>query len=44
MFWKSNWKQLTILLLISWNGLEQTFSADSSLSNVTNPNPVRMID
>lgn len=38
---------LTILLLISWKWISQTFSTMSSLSNVTNPNPeekVKLLD
>lgn len=30
---------LTILLLISWKWISQTFSTTSSFSNVTKPNP-----
>lgn len=32
--------QLTILLLISWKWISQTFSTTSSFSKVTKPNPV----
>lgn len=32
-------RTLTILLLISWKWISQTFSTTSSFSNVTNPNP-----
>lgn len=39
-----NWKKksgLTILLLISWKWISQTFSTMSSLSKVMKPNPVQ---
>ena len=33
------WGKLTILLLISWKWISQTFSTTSSFSNVTKPKP-----
>lgn len=37
--WPPRGEPLTILLLISWKWISQTFSTTSSFSNVTNPNP-----